>query len=87
MLHAYLILKTPLTVFINIFQITDATRVCSAHFQPSEITLTWKRMLSVTAVPSLFAWTKDSPAKRIGPQRRPLMYVLIRIYLNVIHAY
>ena len=41
-------------------------------------------MLSVTALPSLFAWTKDSPAKRTGPQRRPLMYNLSRVYLNVI---
>ena len=40
-------------------------------------TLTGKRMLSATAVPSLFTW---STAKT-------LKYVWSRIYLNVIHVY
>lgn len=61
MLHGYWLLETPLNVFINIFQIIDATRVCSAHLHLSEYkkTLAGNRMISATAVPSLFAWTKD----------------------------
>ncbi|XP_048743288.2 uncharacterized protein LOC125656743 [Ostrea edulis] len=55
------------------FRIADATRVCSEHFHPSEIrkTLTGKRMLSTTAVPSLFDWTKSTPTRR--PPRKSLM--------------
>ena len=45
------------------FQISDSTKVCSAHFQPSDFrkTLTGKRVLNKGAVPSIFQWTKPSP--------------------------
>ena len=45
------------------FQIWDSTKVCSAHFQPSDFrkTLTSKRVLNKGAVPSIFQWTKPSP--------------------------
>lgn len=54
------------------FKISDATRVCSAHFSQSELrrSLNSKRCLRPESVPSIFPW--NSPVKRIRPQRRSM---------------
>ncbi|XP_048738589.2 uncharacterized protein LOC125653256 isoform X2 [Ostrea edulis] len=53
-------------------KISDATRVCSAHFLPTEVrrSLNGIRSLKPGSVPSIFAW--NSPVKRIRPLRRSL---------------
>jgi len=55
------------------FQVTQNSRVCSSHFKPSDYirSLTGrKKTLKSSAVPSVFPWTKGSPAKRRAPKQR-----------------
>ena len=55
------------------FQVTQNSRVCSRHFKPSDYirSLTGrKKTLKSSAVPSVFPWTKGSPAKRRAPKHR-----------------
>ena len=55
------------------FQVTQNLRVCSRHFKPSDYirSLTGrKKTLKYSAVPSVFPWTKGSPAKRRVPKHR-----------------
>ncbi len=56
---------------IFLFKVTNATRVCSAHFLPSDFDkkLSGIRRRKPGAVPSVFSWTKDTP-KRRSPQKR-----------------
>ena len=54
-------------------QVTQNSRVCSRHFKPSDYirSLTGgKKALKSSAVPSVFPWTKGSPAKRTAPKQR-----------------
>ncbi|XP_022242105.1 THAP domain-containing protein 11-like [Limulus polyphemus] len=46
-------------------EITDNTRVCSAHFKEDDIikTLTGLRKLKANTVPSLFKWFKCTPSR------------------------
>ena len=49
------------------FQVTQNSRVCSRHFKPPDYirSLTGrKKTLKSSAVPSVFPWTKGSPAKK-----------------------
>ena len=54
------------------FSITKNTRVCSRHFKESDFerSLTRKRILKATAVPSIFPWKESSPKKRKPPTAR-----------------
>ena len=54
------------------FSITKNTRVCSRHFKESDFerSLTGKRILKATAVPSIFPWKESSPKKRKPPTAR-----------------
>ena len=54
------------------FKVTEATKVCSRHFRPSEIkkTLAGKNELRAGVVPSVFAWIRTSPRKRKDPIAR-----------------
>ena len=57
------------------FEVTKHTRVCSRHFLPDDYCFSFanrKRTLKRTAVPSVFTWKKDSPAKRNPPRKRSL---------------
>ena len=53
------------------FQATQNSRVCSRHFKPADYirSLTGRKKTLKSAVPSVFPWTKGSPAKR-----RPLKH-------------
>ncbi|XP_019630251.1 PREDICTED: THAP domain-containing protein 11-like, partial [Branchiostoma belcheri] len=53
------------------FQLSDSTRVCSAHFPAEDFTRTLigLRKLKAGAAPSIFDWTKTT-TKRRGPRRR-----------------
>ena len=46
------------------FQVTQNSRVCSRHLTGG------KKALKSSAVPSVFPWTKGSPAKRTAPKQR-----------------
>ena len=55
------------------FRVTQNSRVCSRYFKPSDYicSLTGaKKTLKSSAVPSVFPWTKGSPAKRRAPKHR-----------------
>ena len=55
------------------FQVTEHTRVCSRHFKQDDFKLSFakrNRDLKTTAVPSVFAWRKESPVKRKSPTKR-----------------
>ena len=54
------------------FRITEASKVCSLHFKPTDISKGLGGRLSVntSAVPSIFAWKKTSPLKRPPPTER-----------------
>lgn len=57
------------------FTINEHTRVCSRHFKKEDFvrTLAGRRMLSDTAVPSVFSWkTISSPKKRKQPKDRSM---------------
>ena len=58
------------------FQVTQNSRVCSRHFKPSDYirSLTGrKKTLKSSAVPSVFPWTKGSPAKKRAPRHISLI--------------
>ena len=59
-------------VVFKSFQITDATRVCSQHFNDCDIkkTLAGKRILVNDAVSSVFEWTTRTKTTRPGPKQR-----------------
>ena len=58
------------------FQVTQNSRVCSPHFKPSDYirSLTGRNKTSKSsAVPSVFPWTKGSPAKKRAPKHISLI--------------
>jgi len=59
------------------FRITKASKVCSLHFKPTDISKGLGGRLSVntSVVPSIFAWKKTSPLKRPPPTERPYKQV------------
>ena len=60
------------------FSITKNTRVWSRHFKESDFerSLTAKRILKVTSVPSIFHWKESSPKKQKPPTARVLKNVV-----------
>ena len=59
------------------FRITEASKVCSLHFKPTDISKGLGGRLSVntSAVPSIFTGKKTSPLKRPPPTERPYKQV------------
>ena len=55
------------------FRISGASKVCSLHFKPRDISkgLGGRMSLKISAVPSIFAWKPTSPRKRPPPAERP----------------
>ena len=59
------------------FRITEASKICSLHFKPTDISkgLGGRLAVNTSAVPSIFAWKKTSPRKRPPPTERPYKQV------------
>ena len=58
------------------FQVTQNSRVCSRHFKPPDyicLLTGRKKTFKSSAVPSVFPWTKGSPAKKRVPKRISLI--------------
>ena len=59
------------------FRITEASKVSSLHFKPTDISkgLGGRLSINTIAVPSIFAWKKTSALKRPPPTERPYKQV------------